>query len=675
MADTEKQILSLDLDAKGFIHSAQEAKKVLSELGEIENIAGVLEGFATMGLAMATVGTALYALKAGFEFTLEAEKIKRVNEQFEILANNAGISSDKLKEGLEKSVAGLMDTDEALKLANKSVVELGKNAEKIPQIMELARKVTAVFGGDLADNFEKISQAVASGNTRILKHMGIIIDSDKALREYAKSVGKFVSDLTEQDKRTAILNATLDKGNKALKGAGENVNSLTTSWQKFKVGIKEIADFVVTKYESIFGGGFRAMIGYASDAIKSIGTTLTANYGTGIERTKAQADKLRDTIKSQTEDLEKAERMYVRYGTTVNGIYNNYKGKYESAKKALEDSKAELEKYDKYLEKHEELAKAREEESAKPALEANVAKHEAEIKFNQDVLKLRESRIMEQIALDESYDAIQEHRSEQLVIMHERMENEIREIEERARKEGIDGTEQAERMKTEAREKYVLDVRKLGQDMMHDQIMVANQSAKANQNSVDGFAKGWKSASLNASKDLGSFSKLGEMSFNALNKNAKNAFIALGDGSKTAGEAMKSFLLGAIADVAEAQGEFLLSSGIGTFNPVQIAEGGALLALSGLLRSLAGGGAGGIGASAGGGGGGGGASSYSASTPGTMDTLQTVEEAKPKRAVTIQVQGNYFETEQTKRTLMEMIRQETDATSFSYVQINQGGAS
>jgi len=103
-----------------------------------------------------------------------------------------------------------------------------------------------------------------------------------------------------------------------------------------------------------------------------------------------------------------------------------------------------------------------------------------------------------------------------------------------------------------------------------------------------------------------------------------------------------------------------------------------LLALSGLLRSAAGGASSSLGASTGGGGGGGGGGGATASTeatPATATDLQNTAAAQgPQKNVTIQVQGNYFETEQTKRTLMEMIRQETDATSFSYVQIPQGGA-
>jgi hypothetical protein len=44
-------------------------------------------------------------------------------------------------------------------------------------------------------------------------------------------------------------------------------------------------------------------------------------------------------------------------------------------------------------------------------------------------------------------------------------------------------------------------------------------------------------------------------------------------------------------------------------------------------------------------------------------------EAQKGKTVTLQVMGHYFETAETQRTLMNMIRSETDATTFQYQQI------
>ena len=107
----------------------------------------------------------------------------------------------------------------------------------------------------------------------------------------------------------------------------------------------------------------------------------------------------------------------------------------------------------------------------------------------------------------------------------------------------------------------------------------------------------------------------------------------------------------------------MLAEGIGTYDGVKVAEGGALLALSGLIRGLAGGGGGGGSSSSGGGGGAG-------SAPGPATGLEKPHlDETQKKSVTIQVQGNYFETEQTKTRITEMIRETSDATDYKFQQI------
>ena len=165
----------------------------------------------------------------------------------------------------------------------------------------------------------------------------------------------------------------------------------------------------------------------------------------------------------------------------------------------------------------------------------------------------------------------------------------------------------------------------------------------------------------------------------ALTSGMVAGFKAIGGGAKEMSKAMKAAFLNVIADKAEAQGAAFIAEGIASwpFGGPKIAGGSALVALSGLIRAAAGGG-GGLGVGGAGGGGGGGMPTAPEGTPATVATGEY--SARPElmapqtrgRQVTIAVQGNYFETEQTRRQLVELIRQETDATSFAYTQISQG---
>jgi hypothetical protein len=49
-----------------------------------------------------------------------------------------------------------------------------------------------------------------------------------------------------------------------------------------------------------------------------------------------------------------------------------------------------------------------------------------------------------------------------------------------------------------------------------------------------------------------------------------------------------------------------------------------------------------------------------------------MKEELKKRNVVVNIHGNYLETPESRRYLLEMIRQESDATGFTYNQIGYG---
>ena len=144
----------------------------------------------------------------------------------------------------------------------------------------------------------------------------------------------------------------------------------------------------------------------------------------------------------------------------------------------------------------------------------------------------------------------------------------------------------------------------------------------------------------------------------------------MGEGAESGADIMKGFMLNSIADIAQAQGEEMLAAAL--VNPAYAAAGAGLLVLSGAIRAAAGGlGKSSMGGTSFGGGDYGGVGSQSSfADQGAVNQLQP--EVQPKKTVHINVMGHYFETEQTKMALLQMIRENSDATDFIYNQISPG---
>jgi len=194
-------------------------------------------------------------------------------------------------------------------------------------------------------------------------------------------------------------------------------------------------------------------------------------------------------------------------------------------------------------------------------------------------------------------------------------------------------------------------------------------AAKYSTSTASGISKSFAVEAQKSQMALKNFGTFGTTVFTSLKKNSVSAFEALGNGSKTAGEAMKGFLFGSIADIAQAQGELHIANGIATYNPIEFGEGGVLIALASALRSQASGSSS-LSSGGGGGGGGGGASASSTDTSGAAQ--KPTDNALPQQKhVTLNIHGNVLNNDQTRTYITDLVREASDATDFSINKIGQ----
>lgn len=673
MAD-EKQTFKLDLDAKEFIEKALQAKDAIGKISDAEGLKGLVEKLAHASKIVAALGTVAFAFKTALDLTLEAEQVAKINKQFELLAKNAGVSAAEIREGLSKAVGGLADDTDVLQAANRAFVIMGERAQNLVGIMELARKVTSVMGGDLIQNFNQIAESIGNGNVRMLRSLGLAVDNEQALIKYAKATGQVVAALTDQERKQALANAVMEKGRSAFAGISTDGDTATSSLKKIGVEFKEIAETFAKVTDRIFGDAFRAMLAKSQGALHSISLAFKDYFLTGSEQAEAHNERLKLSVADLTEEIKKLEALQKE---TAGGDPYNFARNEER----LNSLRAALQKYKDELgaagaggpegagAEAEQAASnqrvaIRETEAAKKTL--------IETKFEADLLALEMQRIADQEKAAGTAAELEQLYTERRVAIKERAALEEAQIRAQLTLGEIADEESAAAKIEEIRARSVAQLTTLERGLYEQRVAWLQQEADAQARTSAGFSAGFKAAAAEAGKDMGNFSKLGSQVFGAFSKSAKSSLMALGDGSKDAGEAMRGFLFGALADIAEAQGSIMIAQGfMGNF--AAAAAGAGLLILAGFLRSQAQGATKAMeGATAAAGGGG----AASAPTPAAlagpdMSTLEQAQ-AKPKREVTIQIQGHYLDTEGSRRALMEMIRQETDATSFKYVEIGQG---
>lgn len=597
MADNNNTQFKLDLDVADFLKNANHAFETINKLGDAENLAGLIGGLTKVTAAVAIVGATFFAFKKSMDLVFEVENIKATEQAFDKLSESVGISGEKIKQGLLNASNGLIDDNKILEASNKAIVQLGTSAAKLPEIMNVARAQTRVFGGDLLNNFEALNQAIASGQTRQLRHLGIVIDSESAYVKYAKSIGTTVSALSENEKKQAILNEVLEKGNKNLNTLGEETRSTQVIWQQFKIAMTSIGESIAIVFDKTIGPAVRGVLSLLKNGAQAIAGFLKTHL---------------------TEQ-----------------------------KTALEQHNAEIEQVDKTSQNK---------------------RLQAETKLQLDLLKLKEQRISEEMRVSESIEEVNRLSGEKrLAILREEKEQE-KLIRTQAALAELPEAVAAERIK-ELHANTAGRLKEIDDQLNSERIRALDNYENRSTSVADGISRGFEASSRKSAIEMQKFGHIGDRVFTSFSNHASNAFMELGEGAKSGADIMKGALFGMIAEVAEAQGRLMMGASLFPPNPALFAAGAALMVLAGFLKGQAKGG-GSVGGGGGGEASGGLASGLSATGGISGESTQQFQDEK-KKSVTIQIQGNYFETDQTRTRLMEMIREESDATDFKYVQIGQ----
>lgn len=245
---------SFDKKDKGINAAGDAAEGLASKFSQATgSVSGLASVVATSLGPIGAIGLAIGAVVGGLtKFALAGEQVNAVNTQFDVIARASKLNVDAFKDSIIESTQGLIDDEDALQIATKGMVALGDTASKLPKILDASRNVSRALGKDFKDTFENLSQFVETGNARILKNLGIVLDLDKAYKAAAKSVGLTAEQLNEQQKQTIRANLLLDEIPKKFGAAADSVTPLKDAFDRLKVSTGNLVEDIESKLAKAF---------------------------------------------------------------------------------------------------------------------------------------------------------------------------------------------------------------------------------------------------------------------------------------------------------------------------------------------------------------------------------------------------------------------------------------
>lgn len=692
MGDSNETItLVLDLDDAQFVTKALADKKAIQALGDKENTKGLLEGLSnaheklgdikdaadgslgglinmakSAGPVLAGLAVAAFAVKAAFDMTMEAEDVRAINEQFGILTQQAGISTETLKKGLEDAAGGLISETELLQSANKAIVEMGHAAEKLPQLLELSRKSAVVMGKSVEETFDNLQRAIATGNQRFLRQSGIIIDVNKAYQKYAESLGTTAGALTRAGQQQALLNAVLEKGGKDLAGIDENTKQAHNLWQQTKTNLLELGEAVVKVFDNMMGDSVKGWLMLSQKATAATKDWFIKWFGSEADAASIKVRDFGDELRSLTTKIRQVDEEKARMAQTgrtwgdVLGAQSQ--ASLDNRRKVLleqyEKLRAEKQKQEEILAKQGAGNEGTTGGAADDAVDkekklAQEAKFQQEMdKLTADSLKLREDLVN---SMDE-VEAIQLQRKEQAEMEYAQKKQAIENNQELTHAQRLQLVEQEDA-------NHQMKLRDIERTTAEERVKLLEQYQMNSTSVFQGITRAAQAESAKQTEILGHAGKMGKMIFTDMSNLGVSAFEALGRGAATGSNEIAGAVLGAVGKMASNYGSMMMLASVFPPNPPAFIAGAALVTLGGFLGGVASGGASSAASAAG---------SSSIGTPST-DTGGTMTSSsasavpqtpQEKKYVSITVQGHYFDTMEARTRFTEMVRESSDFTDF-----------
>lgn len=199
-----------------------ELRGVKGEMGGLGQAANFLRG------ALGALGVTMIA-RTAWSMAEAGAKAMELRDAFHQVVPAA----DDMLAALKQASGGTIAETSLMLGANKAaMLGLGSDAEKMGQLMEVARFRARAMGLDTTQAFSDIVTGLGRMSPLILDNLGLVFDSEVEFANYAESIGKAAKELTEAEKKQALFTATLRVGQEQIQKAGGIVDSAADDFRR-----------------------------------------------------------------------------------------------------------------------------------------------------------------------------------------------------------------------------------------------------------------------------------------------------------------------------------------------------------------------------------------------------------------------------------------------------------
>jgi hypothetical protein len=290
-----------------------------------------------LGVGAATASAAIIAF--GIKSFNAAARVDELNYAIDAIGKSTGLGGQALAdEAAEVKGMGI-----EMEIAQKSVLKFAQNnleLGKASDIARIAQDLAIISGENSTDTFNKLTHAVITGRSEVLKSVGIQENAGQMYAKFAKSIGKTTKQLSYQEKQQAVLQGVMKEGTKvfgtyeaAMKSPGKTLRSFARLHNELQVVMGNVllaafGPIILAAYD------LEKAITKAVEKNKTFQSVLMALQAVFTKLTKP----IVDFVKKITDTIKGFDTVYTSADNARKGI-----------KRVIPDTKALAEKFEMLL--------------------------------------------------------------------------------------------------------------------------------------------------------------------------------------------------------------------------------------------------------------------------------------------------------------------------------------
>jgi lambda family phage tail tape measure protein len=223
----------------------------------------------------ATFAANLFAVSAAFTALRDAADTTNMVKGMDQLGAASGQALGSLAKRLVDVSDGAVSMREAMDATTKGVSS-GMTAAQLLQLTEVAKKSSQALGLSMPDALSRLSRATSKLEPELIDELGLYTKLQKSNEDYARSVGKSVTSLSEFEKRQAFLTAVIKEGTDKFAG----INIEANSYSKLLASLKNTSQTVLETINTYLG----PFIKFMSESPLALGIAVAALAGILIKQ-------------------------------------------------------------------------------------------------------------------------------------------------------------------------------------------------------------------------------------------------------------------------------------------------------------------------------------------------------------------------------------------------------